>query len=747
MELHRTLLSNVLAASAFALPALSQQDADALASGPQLDRVAVHRSSGLFELEPGVLHGGGACYDVRIRESGMRLEPALGTAVAETQYLALRPLSVGRDGEPAVALPSHCRPEQNERTATFAHGPGVRERYAVGVDGVELSWEFDARPPGRGDLVARYALDTRLPEPITQAGGSLRFVIEGVGGVTIGGVTGIDALGRKIAGGLRYADGVLELSLPAAFVDRATYPLVLDPLIGPAIGIWNGPTYSDSKPDCSFERVEDRYLVTFLRTFSSSDIRVRGQLIDRAGALFQGVIWFTVGGASSRPRVATCKRQSRFGVVWVQRVGTQSHVNFRSVTVHGGPSSTALSPTTILANGPQWTVTDADIGAEAGQSQQNYAFVAVWDDTNADRIYARRIGMDAAGTALVSSPFAVFNDSTFVGYSQPAIARSAESDGKLMVVARRFWGIGTVQRGIACALVSARNNTVTNRMTIETNTTDEFWSPDVDGYGDEWVVAWRQNAFGTPYNAVSVRSAQLVGGALQFGAPVTLGGTSWVRLDHPTVGYSHGKTWLGYRENFLGSTALRARGIDPSSCLNCQDLFSAQVPSTDTRVVVATTMSGFDQVLYEGLAVWGESQDVWAQRLANYGNNGTIVDQGGGCGAGGTQSSTPPNLGMTQLHSSVIGLPATAALTMFNFAIAPSVITCGACEWLQPQVALIVPIAANNSAMFRYSLPCDPGLAGLQFETQWTSYDPGTAACPSFPGFAVTDRQLHTIGQ
>ncbi|MCR9243726.1 MAG: hypothetical protein NXI31_01755 [bacterium] len=739
----------ILATLTVGLTAVSpaaQQDPPTGPVATRAERIAVQRNAGLFELSPGVLHGGGAQYDVRFRAAGMRLEPALGTAVAVTQHLSLTPISVGRGGEPGIALPSSALPEQHGRTAVFAHAAGVRERFAVGVDGVELSWVFDARPPGVGDLVVRYELATEMPGPRSLADGGIGFGLEGIGGVTIGSVTGIDALGRRIAGGLRYADGELELSLPAAFVDNAAYPLVLDPVIGPEFGIWNGTLYSENDPDCSYERTQDRFLVTFQRAFSSTDIRLRAQLVDRVGGLFQGVHWITTGGVCFRPRVASFSREERFGVAWASRVGSQSYVHFRSVSVHGGPASTAMSPTSTLASGPQWTLLDVDIGSEGGQFQQDYAFVVVWDDTDDDRIYARRVGIDSAGNTVLWSPFSVFNDSTFNGYSQPAIARSAESGGKLMVVARRFSGVGP-QRGVSCALVSARNNTVTNRTTIVMNSTDEFWHPDVDGYGDEWVIAWRQNTLGTTLYAVAVRSAQFDGTNLSFGATQTLGGSSLVRLDHPSVGYSHGKTWLGYRENFLGSTALRARGIDPKSCIYCQDLFTAQVPAGDTRVVVATTMSGNETSRQEGLVVWEENFDIWAQRIADYGNQGTVVNLGGGCGAGGTQSVTAPNLGMSSINCSVYGLAPTAVLTMFNFTLTPTVVTCGTCEWLQPQVALILPITASGSARFTYGFPCDPTLAGVQFETQWTTYDPATAPCAIYPGFAVTDRQLHTIGQ
>ena len=51
----------------------------------------------------------------------------------------------------------------------------------------------------------------------------------------------------------------LEMVLPADFVDHATYPIVLDPLVGTKFSIWGGPSYVDAQPDCSYEKTERRY--------------------------------------------------------------------------------------------------------------------------------------------------------------------------------------------------------------------------------------------------------------------------------------------------------------------------------------------------------------------------------------------------------------------------------------------------------------------------------------------------------
>jgi hypothetical protein len=99
-------------------------------------------------------------------------------------------LSAGKD------LP---RVEIAGRTAVLARSATIRERYEARAEGLEQSFEFLAAPGGRGDLIVRGRISTELGAERC-ADGSLRFGLPGVGGVSVGTVTGIDALGRKRRG-------------------------------------------------------------------------------------------------------------------------------------------------------------------------------------------------------------------------------------------------------------------------------------------------------------------------------------------------------------------------------------------------------------------------------------------------------------------------------------------------------------------------------------------------------------------
>src|SRR5436190_9361128 len=327
---------------------------------PAAARAAATHNSGLQVMRDGTsLRGGGACYRATFGNAGMRFEPALGKNAPATQHLSLRPLAVLRGTTTVAAIPATSRPVQHERVASYEHAPGLTERYDVRPDGVELSWVLAAPPAGEGDLIVRYAVDTSLPAP-RAANGGLEFVHDGLGGVKVGDVTGVDAAGRTADGDVRFFDGQLELSLPASFVATATYPLVLDPIIGGVINVSSGLTYDDGEPDAAFDSSTSHFLVVWQRTFSATNSDVRGQLVTQAGSLVGTTIFFNSTGVASRPRVANLGTRDRFGVVWTQLAGTTSTVELETVEAGNG----ALQFAATVATSTTSQFAHADVGCQ-----------------------------------------------------------------------------------------------------------------------------------------------------------------------------------------------------------------------------------------------------------------------------------------------------------------------------------------------------------------------------------------------
>ncbi|WP_437284229.1 hypothetical protein [Sorangium sp. So ce406] len=105
----------------------------------------------------------------------------------------------------------------------------------------EQAFRFPERPGGRGDLVVR--VSARLGA--ADAAASIPSVASDARGLVLGAAPGqrfvyghgtwIDASGRRVPVPARWADGHIELRVPAAVVEESGYPALLDPEVGPEI--------------------------------------------------------------------------------------------------------------------------------------------------------------------------------------------------------------------------------------------------------------------------------------------------------------------------------------------------------------------------------------------------------------------------------------------------------------------------------------------------------------------------------
>ena len=270
MTLHR-ILRPALLLMCWALPGTAQ--------GP-LDSASIARRAHALTRTGTGLHAFGPGYKATLGRTGVRLVPALGRSAPRAMPVRVATASIHRDTTLIWSDHSGRAVPQRAGTATVAYdrAPGIRERWRVRPDGLELSYVFATRPAGCGDLVVRLTLASGLAaEPM--ADGTVRLWAPGLGGVRIGTATGIDAAGATVRGALRVTANELELSLPGAFVDRARYPLVLDPLFGPELAVGN-QTGDDSAPDAAYDASQDCYLVCWQEEFSALDVDIRAQRVD-----------------------------------------------------------------------------------------------------------------------------------------------------------------------------------------------------------------------------------------------------------------------------------------------------------------------------------------------------------------------------------------------------------------------------------------------------------------------------------
>jgi hypothetical protein len=729
-----------LLVSLLCLPALAQQPAHSpiRTEGP---RVAMTRGSGLQPSgEANGLIGGGADYEVHFAES-VRFEPVLGRNCPTTQHLTLRAEAVLRADE-TVLIPPGVLPAQDERTAIYRHAPGCDERYEVRPDGVALSWRFEARPAGHGDLVVRYRYDTTLGRP-SRVGDS--FELNGPhGGVRVGGVTGIAADGRRVAGNLRWQGEHLELSLPASFVDTATYPLVLDPLIGPIVPVSFSLNFAEFDPDVAYNEY-GFWLVVWRRDLSATSQVVRGQRIDDNGALLGSTVFFTSSGVASAPRISSNREYDTFGVVWTQTLAGTHSVQFQSVPA-ANPAQIPILLTTIATNTTAAYPSAAIAGDLDSLADQNEGYLVVWEDDATNTIRRRAVRITLGGAVQMTLPLAIWtNGALGPFYEQPAISRHAVGTNRMLVVARRRpSAIGGST--IVGQFVDSLGIPIGATATIASSTANDLFAPAVDGHGDRWVVAWERRASAPAYGSVRVVSTD---SAFNLGSVATYGGTLLNQTSAPTVCFAQSRTWLGYQRitaQPTPTTTLQLAALRSDTCTSCNDGLTVSFPSGSRIVAAREPPYPFTVNVppRTGLVVFDDSiLDIGGQRITDAGN-GTAVIQGSACGnAGSLLQATPPNIGQDYLEDRTF----TGTIAFFNLTPVLPTNLCGTCELAPLGTAIDAP-PFGFWRRVRFVIPCEPTLVGEQMLTQWIVFDisAASAPCPVLPGLYGSERRLLTIG-
>ncbi len=392
----------------------------------------------------------GPHYRAHFEPGGVRYVPALGHLVPTLQSLHFGAASLGRgESAPDEPLPRMAF-ARNGNGVDYDLGAGRSERWEIGPRGVEFSYLLPARPVGDGDLVLRVPVVSTLPDPIAQPCGGLLFEYPGVGGVRIGGVTGIDADGRTAGGELRWSPGELQLRLAAEFVETARYPLLVDPLVGTVFNVSSG-AQQDLRPDVvRLVGGDFDHVVVFQRVFSANHAVIRGSASNVSGS---NKIAFEVSPSQApfqsfaqNPRIADLG-SSRFGVVWQERTpGASSSTDGYSIRMRVGrdfgTGSISFGPIfSAAANAVGNPLTEPVIAADRSLVPLN-RFVVLWRDQNLASLRFVRVQSDQNGNLSLSGfiePLA-WDLATEGVVGQVAVPRRSTAGGHVPVVFRRFGG-------------------------------------------------------------------------------------------------------------------------------------------------------------------------------------------------------------------------------------------------------------------------------------------------------------------
>jgi hypothetical protein len=721
------------------LPLLSGSLLLAQATGPA-SPVATARACGVLD-SYGIAEADGPPlaigpdYRARFEPGRVTFTPALGSRAPRTLPLAWSFVAVERDGG-ALAADPRAEPQVDGDAVTYAHGAGLLERYDARRDGIEQSFVLSVLPPGTGDLVVRLELASELPgQPVDRGA---RFSVPGVGGVSFGAVTGVDAGGATAPGTVVLAEGSLALVLPAEFVDRARLPLVVDPLVGTWFPVVGSDNTDDGHPDVAYDRDTDTFLAVWQRSIALGDIDVRGRRFDAAGNLLGQVLQFEIDDTlvGFDPKIANVNVRDRYVVVWEQAPGLFAPAELVGRSVTAAPiGAGTLGPVKTIA-APAVGVLGADVGGERRNVHDDV--LVVWGQSGYG-VRAREVQVADDGTLTTFPIQDVAVSSGGDSWGAPVLSKTAGDSARFLVVFRNSATPGHLSaralKPSGAPLGVQRDDVADPSSAL---TISEY---DVDGDGDLFAVVYRQQESAvSPTGAIFGRPVRCQDGDLVLGEHVTVHDDPGVWETEPAVAYTGDHfvvAWIDEAGDFPvepdspHAIAVDAFTLEPCGPENAVVLSKG----VDVALAIVGRYAGGDDpaegALPDAMLVWQSYDDVTSQSdiLAMSFETLTDVDElAPGCGAG-TAYASGAYLGNPDFTLRLLGAPPTT-IAFLAIAFGTNPIACGPCtivpDFSLPSTKLFAATTDPLGAA-AYTVPLPAGIPELTAYAQWATL--GGAAC------------------
>jgi hypothetical protein len=688
-----------------ALPALAQTTPTNLSA-------ALAQACAVQPLD-GSLWAGGPAYKAEFRADAVEFTPALGKLAPRNFPLSLSLSAVGRGEE--LQATGTVAPEHTGLQVRYRHAL-CELRYDATPAGLEQSLVFAALPAGSGDLRIRFAVRTDLPLVATADRG-LQFEVAGLGGVSIGTVTGIDANGERCTGAITCSGGAVELRLPAAFVQRAALPLLVDPLIGTTFAVTNS-TFDYQAPDlCAavpgVTLFLQQALAVFERQISATDRDIRAFYLRSDGTVSGSLLLVTSSTAlDTAPAVGRAVSSQHFVVVY-ERGG---YLLARSVPFVAGVPGTEV---TVVATAD--TMGAPDLGSELTTTDNDV--LCVYRNVTQDRIQAQQISCTTAGVLAAFAPVTLATAAANSDFGRPRISHDGGTVGNYLIVYPRspLFG-GTQLQGI----VVNRNLAVQATTALTTDSAQDHDSPSVDGDGSDWVVAFDQEpaltTSDTDIRALPVGfSAQ--SGLLVVGTGIPVASTASLDETEPAVTYVGSTCLVGWRRQAAAgslNTNIFCRTVDLFTCSVCE--VSSPVASTADieRGLAVANVQGKAVLLWETSDPATANGDIDGALFAP--EDGAASSLGPRCGNGGFVRASCARVGNANFQVRLRSAqPAASAWLVLS--TTPEDIDCGPCSLrADPWSGVLfgaVAADAHGHALQAVPIPAAAALQNLPLVAQW----------------------------
>ena len=659
----------------------------------------------------------GRAFKARFEPGRVEYLPALGATAQRDHPLSFALERVTRGGS-LVHEAEPVRPSRAGDLVVYARGAELEERYSVSAEGVHQTFLFASLPAGSGDLVVRGIVVTDLA-PRPTPGGGLFFGDPELGGVRVGAVFGIDAEGRTAAGSLGVAGGALELVLPAAFVDTATFPVLLDPLLGTQTTL-DDTSAIDSSPEIA--KGDQGYLVVWERSFSLTHQEVYGQRVDGFGNLEGGLVPISTGNGtlSREPAAGGVASESNYLVAFTYAPNVLTTPQVRCVNVSffewgDVSSSVAVAPSANIQSSP-------DVGGDLTETDDE-AFV-VWDEAGAGVRGRTVTATEDAAPVPVGAAFTIAATTATVDPINPRISRYVLTDVDFLVVWQRWVNDGA-SSFVAGRMYDRNGNARSSETALHSNGFVKHANPDCDGDDDAFLAAWQQSESlaATEYDIVC-RAITWDGSSLLLSSPVRA--VEEGDMDNetsPSVALTNSNAIVGYLDRDGADTNAYLKNVDPFTAFATGEV-ALTSGATSTEVSLAGWSSS-DIVL----AVWddGDVDDILGQRYSGVGTN---VGEGGGCGVQG-QAVIPGALAgnanfAIHLRGATPNVLGACVIGQSEFPIA-----CGTCT-LVPNLETVLYDQTDGLGNAIVTLPLSPAYGGLTFWSQWVTFV-AVGTCPLAP--------------
>lgn len=711
-----------LAVAALSCAALSAQAPTSAASPVPVTATSALGTGHGLRIDGQDLLGCGSDYLVRFDRAGAHFTPVLGHEAPPVAPLQIGLLSIHHGG-----LPLPCdladAPAMAGDVAVYDRSPTIRERYQLSPRGVEQSFVFDTLP-GRGDLVVRCRLDGLGRLAVPAADGGVDFVRDGQRLVHMGTVTGIDARGARARGDIRLDGDVVELSLPASFVDHAALPLVLDPFLGNTAQITT-TTAHDSAPHVVWHPVAQQWLCVYERRVSNAqtDVMLSTYGNGAAGPVMQVVA--SVAGAFTRlPRIAYHTGIDRCIVVYQQGTSEFAMYSIEGAVVDG--LGTGITPFQVASNAAGSCAAPDLSGDPTGTGQGVIAYELRGAGL---RMYPYTLGTTAAPT-LGAQVVLSFNGSAL----RPRIAKSA---GATIAIAYNQlpnnYNFGYLRA------VSRAGALLGNPVAIGNLGGPDLLNPDIDGDGTDFLMAIEYQR-GPGDRDVSIAQWRWNGSSWgSMVASAAVGQLLGVDERQPTVALLGSKYAVAWEQSsgFLTSV-VKARNYSRDGCLTCGTEVAMPVVGSLGQPALASSRAGGGtdgraMLLVTSMTtvfppagditgfLWGTHRQSLPTVLAT------------GCGLPtGFDLRGEPGIGNANFGLTITTSDPQAVLGAFLLGIGEStpLVPCGVCLTVAP-VATSLAVLSGSTASYSFPLPCNPNLIGFEIQAQGAVVGSSMNVCPA----------------